>query len=180
MANQIGNRSPGGLFLRALSSVSDTKYEIVHSKFESVDFFCGQKSNVDKTELFDSLSQRRKHPNHMLPSSYHPSISGNRLLNDQTQSSQKSADSPDDPVPSEANNNQVVVQIELPGTEEPVSPEDPIPESVTNLDMSLKTLYGVDPENQTDNNPNITVVEPAEGGGSSVSPTAAFRLPCGV
>ena len=60
MAKQIGNRTPAGLYLRALSSVSNTKYEIVHSKFESVDFFCGQKSNVDMTELFDSINQRRK------------------------------------------------------------------------------------------------------------------------
>ena len=73
MAKQIGNRTPAGLYLRALSSVSNTKYEIVHSKFESVDFFCGQKSNVDMTELFDSINQRRKEPNHMLPHSYHPS-----------------------------------------------------------------------------------------------------------
>ena len=47
MADEIGNGSPGGLYLRALSSVSDTRHEIVHSKFKSLSYFCGQKSNMD-------------------------------------------------------------------------------------------------------------------------------------
>ena len=33
MAKQIGNKTPAGLYLRALSSVSNTKYEIRVSRF---------------------------------------------------------------------------------------------------------------------------------------------------
>ena len=150
MAKQIGNRTPAGLYLTALSSVSNTKYDIVHSKFESVDFLCGQKSNVDMTELFNEISQRRKESSHMLPHSYHPSIAGNRLLNEY---SRKSANSPDDPVPNQANNNTVVGPTTTTTT-------TAITKQVTDLDLdmpSLSELSGISPENQTDNNP---VVEP--------------------
>ena len=180
MAKSMGNQSPGGLQLMALSSVSDTKYEIVHSKFESVSFHCGQKTNIDMTNIFENLSSRRKHSSQILPQSYHPSMSGNQILTDSL-FNRKSASSPDDPLPNKPTENQIIEQVEAPITEEidssipSSSPVDPNantttirtePERVTNLDMSLEALYGTIPEQsdntivEPDNQPDNTIVEP--------------------
>ena len=159
MSKQIGNRTPAGLYLQALSSVSNTKYEIVHSKFESVDFLCGQRSNMDMTKLFDEISQNRKESSHLLPPSHHPGMAGNRVLD-----GGYLRKSNPDPVPNQANNDtdSVPNQIEVPETEEPDVSGDSAPEAVTHLDMSLKTLYGEDPETQPDNNSNNSIVEPTD------------------
>ena len=156
MAKQIGKTTPAGLYLKALSSVANTKYEIVHSRFESIDFQMGQKSNVDMTRLFEEISQERKDPTHVLPRSYRVGMSGNRLLD-----GGYSLKSNPDPVPIEANNNnQVISQIEVPDTEVPISPDNQVADSVTDMDMSLKTLYGRVPESQPDNNSIVEPVEP--------------------
>ena len=171
MAKTMGDSSHGGLQLRALSVVGDTKYEIVHSKFESVSFHCGQQSNIDMTNIFNNLASRRKHTNHMLPQTYHPSMSGNRVLTDSL--FRKEASSPDDPVP----NKSTGTQVEAPITKETESSVDPAPvdpnanptsvqtepEQVTDMDMSLATLYGAAPKDtivESETQLNNTIVEP--------------------
>ena len=140
LAGTLGDNTPGGLYIKALSYSADLHYQLLNSKFETITFYLTRKQTYGASKVFEKLSGRQIPLKYILPDHI---IKQHKLSFNALDSFRKRhMASPDDIVDmlSDVNPEDFEEEEEDDSTTVQPEPEDPQPDQ-PETDISWKALY---------------------------------------